>query len=121
MEWTPERIRALRTKLRLDQEAFAEALGFGSSSRVSEPFLTSDVPTAPTLISDEVTPFVLISEEPTAFALIWVEPTLQSIASDSYWIRSISATLPSFKLMRITSTIPIQMTVSYIHTNGLPT
>ncbi|HEX8386031.1 MAG TPA: helix-turn-helix transcriptional regulator [Rubricoccaceae bacterium] len=36
MDWTPERIRALRLRLHLDQEAFADALGFGSSSRVSE-------------------------------------------------------------------------------------
>jgi transcriptional regulator with XRE-family HTH domain len=36
MEWTPERIKALRKRLGLDQAEFADLLGYGASQRVSE-------------------------------------------------------------------------------------
>ena len=36
MDWTPERIRALRKRLGLTQDEFAEAMGYGSNSRISE-------------------------------------------------------------------------------------
>ena len=36
LDWTPERIRALRKRHKLSQEAFAPHLGFSSKSRVSE-------------------------------------------------------------------------------------
>ena len=36
MDWTPDRIRALRKRLGLNQDEFAEAMGYGSNSRISE-------------------------------------------------------------------------------------
>ena len=35
-EWTPAEIRALRKRLGLNQTQMAEAMGYGSQSRVSE-------------------------------------------------------------------------------------
>ena len=35
-DWTPTRVRALRKRLGLNQTAMAEAMGYGSQSRVSE-------------------------------------------------------------------------------------
>ena len=36
MTWTPERIRTLRKRLGLNQDEFAQAMGYGSKTRVSE-------------------------------------------------------------------------------------
>lgn len=35
-DWTPDRIRALRKRLGMTQEAFAEEMGYSSAQRVAE-------------------------------------------------------------------------------------
>jgi len=48
MEWTPERIKAMRDRLGLSQPAFAEALGFTRAASVSDLETGRSAATGPT-------------------------------------------------------------------------